>query len=80
MEDGFHLNIARYENRKAWNSRPEAPVYMCMHFAHVYLGRDRAAAMEKAQEFKGRFFEGTTPGAFKLDLTEWRATGMGVEI
>jgi hypothetical protein len=78
MEDGYHLNIARVENIKAWNSTPAAPVYRSFHFAHVYLGRDKETACLTAVDFATRFHEGDQPGDFKLDLTCWQATGQGV--
>lgn len=78
MEDGFHLNIAIVTDRKAWDSKPNAPKFESTHFAKVYLGRDREPAIAKAADFATRFPAGDLPGAFKLSLTVWQSRGESV--
>ncbi|PZQ95140.1 MAG: hypothetical protein DI533_20020 [Cereibacter sphaeroides] len=82
MQQGFHLNIARVTEARAWDYTPAAPKYVVTHFVSVFLGdnRDVERAKALAAEVKARFPEGDKPGEFQFRLTGWFWQGQEVAL
>jgi hypothetical protein len=81
MEDGYHVNVARNTERKAWDSTPQKPRYDSHHYCAIFLGRvSREEAIDMTRDLQQRFPEGDEPGQFHLSLTFWQATGHGIKL
>lgn len=80
MEDGYHINVAKVSNKKAWNFAITGQ-YESYHYCSIYLGRHlEADAREIAKDITTRFPEGGEPGQFRVTLTHWQSRGQGVAI
>lgn len=78
MEDGYHINVAKVSNKKAWNFTKDNLQYESRHYCSIYLGRHlEADAVEIAKDIRERFPQGDAPGQFKVTMTHWQSRGEG---